>query len=199
MGFSSFFCNLYLLTFPISTFSIKEKVLNEKEEFQMNQKRTGEFLKQLRKEKNLTQEQLAEKFLVSGRTVSRWETGSNMPDLSVLVELSDFYDVDIREIIDGERKSENMDKELKDTVLKIAEYSNEDKLKVTKRMHLLFIGGFIAAVIYMALLFTERADNFLGGMCLGITFGMMIVGMIITSKYAAKIREAKMRLLKKTK
>jgi transcriptional regulator with XRE-family HTH domain len=165
----------------------------------MNQKKTGEFLKQMRKEKNLTQEQLAEKFLVSGRTVSRWETGSNMPDLSVLVELADFYDVDIREIIDGERKSENMDKELKDTVLKIAEYSNEDKLKVTKRMHLLFIGGFIAAVIYMALLFTERADNFLGGMCLGITFGMMIVGMIITSKYAAKIREAKMRLLKKTK
>ena len=165
----------------------------------MNQKKTGEFLKQLRKEKNLTQEQLAEKFLVSGRTVSRWETGSNMPDLSVLVELADFYDVDIREIIDGERKSENMNKELKDTVLKIAEYSNEDKLKVTKRMHLLFIGGFIAAVIYMALLFTERADNFLGGMCLGITFGMMIVGMIITSKYAAKIREAKMRLLKKTK
>ena len=165
----------------------------------MNQKRIGDFLKQLRKEKKLTQEQLAEKFLVSGRTVSRWETGSNMPDLSVLVELADFYDVDMREIIDGERKSENMDKELKDTVLKIAEYSNEDKLKVTKRMHLLFIGGFIAAVIYMALVFTERADNFLGGMCLGITFGMMIVGMIMTSKYAAKIREVKLRLLKKMK
>ena len=41
----------------------------------MNQKRTGEFLKQLREEKKLTQEQLAEKFFVSGRTVSRWETG----------------------------------------------------------------------------------------------------------------------------
>ena len=165
----------------------------------MDQKKTGEFLKQLRKEKGLTQEQLAERFAVSGRTVSRWETGSNMPDLSVLVELADYYDVDIREIIDGERKSEKMDKELKDTVLKIAEYSNEDKLKVTKRMHLLFIGGLIAAIIYMMLVFTDRADNFLGGMCLGITFGMMIVGMIITSKYAAKIREAKMRLLKKTK
>ena len=56
----------------------------------MNQKKTGEFLKQLRKEKNLTQEQLAENFFVSGRTVSRWDTGSNMPDLSVLVELADF-------------------------------------------------------------------------------------------------------------
>ena len=163
----------------------------------MDQKKTGEFLKQLRKEKSLTQEQLAEQFFVSGRTVSRWETGSNMPDLSVLVELADYYDVDIREIIDGERKSEKMDKELKDTVLKIAEYSNEDKLKVTKRMHLLFIGGLIAAVIYMMLVFTDRADNFLGGMCLGITFGMMIVGVIMTSKYAAKIREIKANLLKK--
>ena len=120
-----------------------------------------------------------------------------MPDLSVLVELADYYDVDIREIIDGERKSEKMDKELKDTVLKIAEYSNEDKLKVTKRMHLLFIGGLIAAVIYMMLVFMDRADNFLGGMCLGITFGMMIVGVIMTSKYAAKIRETKASLLKK--
>ncbi|MBQ2650827.1 MAG: helix-turn-helix domain-containing protein [Clostridia bacterium] len=163
----------------------------------MDQKKTGEFLKQLRKEKSLTQEQLAEQFFVSGRTVSRWETGSNMPDLSVLVELADYYDVDIREIIDGERKSEKMDKELKDTVLKIAEYSNEDKLKVTKRMHLLFIGGLIAAVIYMMLVFADRADNFLGGMCLGITFGMMIVGVIMTSKYAAKIREIKANLLKK--
>ena len=163
----------------------------------MDQKKTGEFLKQLRKEKGLTQEQLAERFVVSGRTVSRWETGNNMPDLSILAELADYYDVDIREIIDGERKSEKMDKELKDTVLKIAEYSNEDKLKVTKRMHLLFIGGLIAAVIYMMLVFTDRADNFLGGMCLGITFGMMIVGVIMTSKYAAKIRETKVSLLKK--
>ena len=56
----------------------------------MNQKNIGSFLKILRKEKNLTQEQLAEQFNVSSRTVSRWETGSNMPDLSLLVELADY-------------------------------------------------------------------------------------------------------------
>ena len=67
----------------------------------MNQKNIGSFLKILRKEKKLTQEQLAEQFNVSSRTVSRWETGSNMPDLSLLVELADFYNVDISEIIDG--------------------------------------------------------------------------------------------------
>ena len=63
----------------------------------MNQQRTGEFLKHLRKGKGLTQEQLAEHFFVSSRTVSRWETGSNMPDVDMLIELADFYDVDIRE------------------------------------------------------------------------------------------------------
>ena len=56
----------------------------------MDTKKIGAFLKQCRKEKNLTQEQLAEKFGVSARTVSRGETGSNMPDLSILVELADY-------------------------------------------------------------------------------------------------------------
>ena len=68
----------------------------------MYQKKIGLFLKELRKEKELTQSQLAEQLNVSDRTVSRWETGTNLPDLSVLVELADFYDVDIREIIDGD-------------------------------------------------------------------------------------------------
>ncbi|MBQ3236879.1 MAG: helix-turn-helix transcriptional regulator, partial [Oscillospiraceae bacterium] len=69
----------------------------------MDQIKIGKFLKHLRKEKGLTQEQLAEQFFVSSRTVSRWETGSNMPDLDILIELADFYNADIREIIDGER------------------------------------------------------------------------------------------------
>jgi len=70
----------------------------------MNQKKIGLFLKELRKEKNLTQEVLAEKLDVSNRTVSRWETGNNMPDISLLVELCKLYRVSIYEIIDGKRK-----------------------------------------------------------------------------------------------
>ena len=58
----------------------------------------GSFLRELRKEKNLTQEQLADVFNVSARTVSRWETGSNMPDISILVEIADYYDLDVREM-----------------------------------------------------------------------------------------------------
>ncbi len=161
----------------------------------MNQIKIGAFIKELRKEKELTQEQLAEQFNVSRRTVSRWETGRNLPELDILIEMADYYEVELRELLNGERKSESMNKELEETVLKIAEYSNEDKLKITKRMHLLFFGGVIAAVLYLILVFTDHADNFLGGLCLGIQFGMMIVGAVMTSKYAAKIRAYKMRIL----
>ena len=70
----------------------------------------GSFLKELRKEKGITQEQFAEIMEVSARTVSRWETGSNMPDIEVLILIADYYEVEIREILDGERKSEQIDK-----------------------------------------------------------------------------------------
>lgn len=52
-----------------------------------------------------------------------------------------------------------------------------------------------AAIVYTILMFTDRADNFLGGFCQGVTLGMMIVGVIMTSKYAARIRSYKKRLL----
>ena len=87
----------------------------------MDTKKIGAFLKQCRKEKNLTQEQLAEKFGVSSRTVSRWETGSNMPDLSILVELADYYDMDLKELLDGER-SQPMNQEMRETLDKVADY-----------------------------------------------------------------------------
>ena len=112
----------------------------------MNQQKIGEFLKYLRKNKGLTQEQLAEHFCVSSRTVSRWENGNNMPDIDILIELADFYEVDIRELIDGERKSENMDKKTKETVIKAAEYMNmgteQYTLTFTDRCSILVCGKF---------------------------------------------------------
>ena len=112
----------------------------------MNQKKVGLFLKTLRKEKNITQEVLAETLNVSSRTVSRWETGSNMPDISLLVELSEFYQVSIPEIINGERKSEKMNQETKDTAIKMAEYSknelNTERRKIISALLIIF-GVFI--------------------------------------------------------
>ena len=67
--------------------------------------KVGAFLKELRKEHGLSQEQLADKFNVSSRSVSRWENGNTMPDISIMIELADFYDIDIRDLLRGERKS----------------------------------------------------------------------------------------------
>ena len=120
----------------------------------MDTKKIGAFLKQCRKEKNLTQEQLAEKFEVSARTVSRWETGINMPDLSILVQLAEYYDVEIRELLDGER-SQTMNKEMKETLDKVAVYEEWVKQKALKAGNLAFASMFmigVAAIIIQMLL-----------------------------------------------
>ena len=96
----------------------------------MDQQKAGRFLKELRHEKQMTQEQLAQVFHVSSRTISRWENGTNLPDISLLVEIADFYEVDVREIIEGERKSEMMDKEVREVATKMADYANEEKSKL---------------------------------------------------------------------
>ena len=128
----------------------------------MNQKKTGEFLKRLRKERGLTQEKLAEVFFVSSRTVSRWETGSNMPDVGTLIDLADYYDVDIREIIDGERKSEMMDQETKDTLKKVAAYATEqEKETQTKVVHIALVTSI--ALFLCTVLFSDGNPGLLYG------------------------------------
>lgn len=128
----------------------------------MNLQKTGEFLKHLRKNKELTQEQLAEHFHVSTRTVSRWETGSNMPDVEMLIELADFYAVDVREIIDGERKSENMDTETKDTLKKVAEYATKEGEKRGNRLRTMLVGSVCLLVISNVLFAGEQKGKLNG-------------------------------------
>lgn len=116
----------------------------------IDQIKIGSFLRELRKEKELTQEQLAEKFGVSSRSVSRWENGNTMPELGILVELADYYEVDIKEIIDGERKSESMEKEEKETLKKVADYAEaEKKLVVKRRCIVTFVGTLMFALSIM--------------------------------------------------
>lgn len=117
----------------------------------MDQKKTGEFLKELRTKKQMTQEQVAEKFNVSSRTVSRWETGRNMPDISLLTEIADFYDVDVREIIEGERKSEMMDKEIKDVADKMADYAHNEKGKLLRVIQVISIIGVVISFLAIML------------------------------------------------
>ena len=121
--------------------------------------RIGAFLKELRKERNMTQEAIAGKFGVTQRSVSRWENGTTMPDISVLIELADFYDVDIRDLLRGERKSEIMDTDMKETLEMVAEYTEADKAKLLKKVYVCGQGTLIAAVALFIVYFISYFTN----------------------------------------
>ena len=168
----------------------------------MDLQKIGTFLKDLRKEKGLTQEQLAKTLNVSRRTVSRWETGSNMPDLDLLMEIADLYEVDLREMLNGERKSEDkMNKELEETVLQVAEYTNADKQRVTKTVQGFFLLGILALAVNVGMEFLDAPDTFWTGVVKGITIGIavgsMILGILYTTGAMMKVQAFKKRLLGK--
>ena len=112
----------------------------------MDNQKIGNFLKKLRNEKGLTQEQLAEKLNTSSRAVSRWETGRNMPDLAMLITVSDFYGVDIKELIDGEKKEVTMNTQERAINSKIADYSREREKWLIRKLMVIITAGLIAWV-----------------------------------------------------
>lgn len=68
----------------------------------MNQEKIGKFIAEKRKERNLTQEQLAEKLGVTNRSISNWENGKNMSDLSLFKPLCNELNISINELMSGE-------------------------------------------------------------------------------------------------
>lgn len=72
----------------------------------MDMMKIGVFLQNLRKEKNFTQQELADYFHVSSKTVSKWECGKALPEIPLLKEISEFYSVSVDEILNGERNVE---------------------------------------------------------------------------------------------
>jgi len=144
----------------------------------MDQIKIGSILRELRNEKALTQEQLAEQFGVSSRTVSRWENGKNMPDISILIELADFYDVDIRKLIDGERKSETMNEDLKEILTMISDYAYKQKKQTLVKSFILFglemlCAGFTLGTVVLVL----KSDG-------QISAGFAIIPMVITISFS---------------
>ena len=167
----------------------------------MDQKKTGSFLRELRKEKQLTQEQLAERFGVTNRSVSRWETGSNMPDLSILVELADFYDVDIRDIIDGERKGEDVNNEEKERLQLVADYAENEKNILLMRLRIISIVGLVSLVAGLTMMVISRENNlpiydYLMGTLMGVAIGALLVAVFYSTGVLENMRKRKRTLMK---
>lgn len=167
----------------------------------MDQKKTGSFLRELRNEKQLTQEQLAERFGVTNRSVSRWETGSNMPDLSILVELADFYDVDIRDIIDGERKGEDVNNEEKERLQLVADYAETEKNTLLMRLRIFSIVGLVSLVAGLTMMVISRDNNlpvydYLMGTLMGVAIGALLVAVFYSTGVLENMRKRKRTLMK---
>lgn len=161
-----------------------------------DQRKMGGFMKELRKEKVITQEQFAEVLNVSARTVSRWETGSSMPDISLLVEIANFYDVDITELINGERKSEIMNNNVDEVTEALTDYADKEKKLLTKRVAIIDIVGFITLI--SGLIMEHICPNSeipvyetLKGFFFGFAIGSFIIMILYCTGNLAKIRKSR--------
>ena len=82
-----------------------------------------------------------------------------MPDISLLIEIADFFDVSIPEIINGEKKSEKMDEEVKEVAEKLSDYADAEKVNIIKEIRKLSIGGVIALIAYFIIDTTGTASQ----------------------------------------
>ena len=115
----------------------------------MINKRIGSFIAALRKEQGLTQEQLAEKLGVSNLSVSRWENGNTLPDLSLMQSICDHTGVTISELLSGARQDPAADR--KDGILLVLALWEREKLAKIRPLNLWFALGIISLLTAVGL------------------------------------------------
>ena len=143
----------------------------------MNQLSTGKFLSKKRKEKNLTQEQLAEKLGVSNKTISKWETGKCMPDYAIVESLCAELEITIAELMDGEEAEGKSVRTYDDGQMMDLLRRTQELEKQKKQLY-----GIILIVMGIALQALSHTfggsdvTDFLSGLLVGLSIGEMLVG-----------------------
>lgn len=110
--------------------------------FEIDRAKFGAFVSELRKEKGITQKELAEKLCISDKAISKWETGNSIPDVSLLVPLADILGVSVTELLECRRMEtpESLDMEQTDKLVKkVIELSEEDQAKKRKKNTLIYL------------------------------------------------------------
>ncbi|MBR5231445.1 MAG: helix-turn-helix transcriptional regulator [Clostridia bacterium] len=152
----------------------------------MNQQTTGKFIAQKRKEKNLTQERLAEKLGVSNKTVSKWETGKCMPDYAVVKSLCEELEITVAELMDGEVARERSVRAYDDEqIMELLRRTQE----LEKQKNLLFgIMLVVMGIASQALSHTlggSAVKDFFSGILLGLSVAEMLAGIFVAGKSIA--------------
>lgn len=132
--------------------------------FQIDKAEFGAFVAQLRGEKGLTQKQLSELLYVSDKAVSKWERGLSLPDISMLMPLSEILGVTVTELLEGRRieNAEEMDPAQVESLLKKAIGMSEEQSKPSREQRrknaLIFLAGVLALALETALYFLTGHD-----------------------------------------
>jgi transcriptional regulator with XRE-family HTH domain len=127
----------------------------------MDQVKIGKFIAALRKERGMTQVQLAEELGVTQKSVSRWETGKNMPDLSMLQVLASELNISVPELLDG-KKADAEPKNIDEAIGQVIDYSAQMKRHSVFRLKdVNYITGVIIAlsVVLLAVGSFENAQT----------------------------------------
>ncbi len=114
----------------------------------MDVQKIGAFLAELRKERNLTQDELGMQIGVTNKTISRWENGNYLPPVEMLQILSNKFDVSINEILNGERISNNDYKDISEQNLKSA-LINSDLVIKKHRKIINWVIAILVAILYI--------------------------------------------------
>ena len=125
----------------------------------MNQEKIGKFILECRKNKKLTQSELAEKLGVTDKSISNWENGRNMPDLSLFKPLCEILDISINDLISGEKISEDKYQEkLEENIISTIDYTNKKVLEKNNIITIIFISfGIILAISAMTIFPSESS------------------------------------------
>ena len=112
----------------------------------MNQEKIGKFIANLRKEKNMTQQELAKKLGVTDRAISKWENGRGLPDYSLLQDLCDTLSISINELFSGEKISkEDYKTKAEENMSKLINDNYSEKKKIN------WIIAISIAVVYLSI------------------------------------------------
>lgn len=163
----------------------------------MNQENIGNFIAELRKEKNMTQQELADKLCVTDRAVSHWENGRRLPDISLLKLLSEIFEVSVTEILNGHKMSIKELENQKELIDKLIDYENyKESVYLSKQGKLvpLYIIGH--ATLTIACRYEYNMPEVLFGMLLAISIISNITFVIFLVKNMVRYEEIKKKLNK---
>lgn len=137
----------------------------------MNQEKIGKFIQELRKEKELTQKELADKIGVSDRAISKWENGRGMPDVSLFRPLCEALDISLNELLSGEKiNEEDKTNRLEESYISVIDSKKKLQNDVAGYLILKLVGLFLLFIGYCFL----DADWFWVTICILLGFGFII-------------------------